>query len=114
MNKEGGLKILEKYNTRTNRMVALIILGIIFAVITCSIAITLGYHHVKSHELADYRVNVLGISIYQIQNINGELKGIGNHPAMMFIGIIFSMVLTIVMELIIVLKNKKNEGKSND
>ncbi|MBO0439635.1 LlsX family protein [Candidatus Enterococcus ikei] len=102
----------QKFNNPTNRVIVSIILGIIVGVFVCFMAIRLGYSHVKGTSLSEYSVNVFGFSIFDIRKVGGEFKGTPNNSNMMFIGLIFSMVLAIVTEVILAIVNKRRKEKT--
>ncbi|GEQ33701.1 LlsX family protein [Marinilactibacillus psychrotolerans] len=97
----------KKLNNPTTRIIASIVLGIVIGVIVCFIAIRFGYSHIKSTDLMEYNVNLIGLNIFNIQREGAEYIGTPNNSNMMFIGIIFSMILAIVTETIVAFKNRK-------
>ncbi|EKP7339254.1 LlsX family protein [Listeria monocytogenes] len=99
----------EKFNNPTTRVIVSIILGIILGVFVCFMTIRSGYTYVKSSSLTEYSVTIFGFTIFDIQKVGNEFKGTPNNSNMMFIGIIFSMVLAIVTEVVIALKNRKGK-----
>jgi len=99
-------KILEN---DMSRRIAAIILGIILSVAVSVVAITLGYTHVRTHALNDYTVELLGLPIFAIKRIGEEVAGAPNMSMMMFLGIIFSMVLALVAELIVARGKKRKD-----
>ncbi|MGY3751162.1 DUF5963 family protein [Vagococcus acidifermentans] len=99
----------KKFNNPTTRVIASIILGIILGVFVCFMAIRSGYTYIKSSSLTEYSVNIFGFPIFDIQKVGNEFKGTPNNSNMMFVGIIFSMVLAIVTEVVIALKNRKSK-----
>lgn len=97
----------KKLNNPTTRIITSIILGIVIGVLVCFIAIRFGYSHIKSTDLMEYNVNLIGLNIFNIQREGAEYIGTPNNSNMMFIGIIFSMILAIVTETIVAFKNRK-------
>jgi len=99
----------EKLKNAKMRVAMCIILGIIVGLCSCSIAIVLGYTHIRSAGLDNYSVNLLGFSIFDIQRMGTELEGTANNGNMMFIGLIFSMILTMGIEMIVATKSHRRE-----
>lgn len=99
----------KKFNNLTTRVIVSIILGIILGVFVCFMAIRSGYTYVKSSSLTEYSVSILGFTIFDIQKVGNGLKGTPNNSNMMFIGIMFSMVLSIITEVIATLKNRRSK-----
>lgn len=100
--------ILDK---QTNRIIIALILGIVIALAFCYFAIGLGYNQIKDVAIAEYSVQLFGFSIYDIKEINGKVSGSANNNNMMFIGIILSMILVMITELIF---SKKSNKKASD
>lgn len=97
----------KKLTNPTIRVIVSIILGIIIGVLVCFIAIRFGYSHIKSTDLMEYNVNLIGLNIFNIQREGTEYIGTPNNSNMMFIGLAFSIVLAIVTETIVSFKNRK-------
>lgn len=100
--------ILDK---QTNRIIIALILGIVIALAFCYFAIGLGYNQIKDVTITEYSVQLFGFSIYDIKEINGKVSGSANNNNMMFIGIILSMILVMITELIF---SKKSNKKASD
>ena len=98
----------KKINNPTTRVIVFI-LGIILGVFVCYMEIRSGYTYIKSSSLTEYSVKIFGFPIFDIQKIGNEFKGTPNNSNMMFVGIIFSMMLAIVTEIVIALKNRKDK-----
>lgn len=94
-------------NKQTNRIIIALILGIVIALACCYFAIGLGYNQMKDVAITEYSVQLFGFSIYDIKEINGKLSGSANNNNMMFIGIIFSMILVMITELLFSKKSNK-------
>lgn len=93
--------------TQFKRICLEIVVGIIISVILSAILISLGYYKVNSNDLDKYSVNFIGVTIYNITKINGDFVGEAINQNMSMIGIICSVILIIVNETRIFIKNKK-------
>ncbi|MBC1743467.1 LlsX family protein [Listeria welshimeri] len=101
----------KKFNNPTIRIITSIVLGIIIGFLICFVAISMGYNQMNDATLTDYSVKVFGLPIFDIQRVGSDLVGTPNNSSMMFIGVIFSMILAIVIEIVVSLKNKhRKEG----
>ncbi|MBC2017536.1 LlsX family protein [Listeria seeligeri] len=101
----------EKFKNPTVRIMASIFGGIVIGVLICFVAISIGYNQMNDTSLINYNVKVFGLSIFNIHRIGSELVGTPNNSSMMFIGVIFSMILAIFIEIFIAFKN--NIGKND-
>lgn len=93
-------------NKQTNRIILEIFLGTFLGIILCYFLIKAGYNQIDSSAVKEYTVQLFGFSIYEIKEINGKLNGVANNNSMMFIGILFSMLVIIIMELLFARKNR--------
>ncbi len=83
--------------------------GIIVSVALCSLLIFLGYYHVHSVDADQYTVKFLGVKIYEIVRQGSDYTGTALNQNMSMLGICCSLVLIIVSETIIFVKQKKNK-----
>ncbi|AAT03892.1 protein LlsX [Listeria monocytogenes] len=96
----------KKFSNPTFRIIASIVLGILIGVLICFVAIGLGYIHMNDGTLKEYSVKIFGLTIFDIKRVGSEMVGTPNNTSMMFIGVIISMILAIVVEIIVSLKNR--------
>jgi len=99
----------KKWSNQYVRMLTCIISGVILGVLICLIAITLGFMHVRSAALSEYIVHVLGTPIFVISRAGTELTGTPNVSMMVFVGMICSMLLMLVVEVIAGIRKKRKE-----
>lgn len=88
------------------RIIVLIVLGILIGVFICFVVIGLGYIYMNDGILKEYSVKIFGLIIFDIKRVGSEMVGIFNNISMMFIGVIIFMILVIVVEIIVLLKNR--------
>lgn len=95
-------------NKQEYRIILEVIMGIILSIIINFIMISIGYSHYYSLNLQEkaYFINEMGMPIYKI--ING--KGIPVITNMIFSGIIWSILIVIIIELIISIKGRMNNA----
>jgi uncharacterized PurR-regulated membrane protein YhhQ (DUF165 family) len=90
-----------------SRRITAIILGIVFSIVISSIAIALGYTHVRTNNLSGYTVELLGLPIFTIVKIGDEMGGSPNISVMMFLGLMSSMVLALLVEVLVARRKKR-------
>jgi hypothetical protein len=91
---------------REKRIIIEIIIGVILSVALNFIMISTGYATVYSHHLNQHIVSVFGMKIFTITNAGST--GLSNPSGMMIIGIIFTIIFSILIELIVAWRGKRS------
>ncbi|MBE5968698.1 MAG: hypothetical protein E7242_00525 [Lachnospiraceae bacterium] len=86
-----------------------ITIGITLSVLICSISISNGYGNFYRDSLAECNISVFGINIYDIKKAGNEVIGTPNSFAMAILGIIFSLIVVVAIELMSAIKNRNGE-----
>ncbi len=81
--------------------------GIIISVILSAILIAFGYYKVKSNDFDSYSIKLIGFTLYNITKSGSEYVGEAINQNMSIIGIITSIIVIIVNETRVYLKNRK-------
>lgn len=89
------------------RIIGEILLGIVISVIFNFLCISFGYYKINADKLDTYSVSPFGLEIFQIKN--GGNSGSPVVTNMMYIGIIFSILMVIVVEVIIGMKKRHHK-----
>lgn len=96
-------------NKQVLRVFVEIIIGIVVSVIISTIAITLGYTNFHGNELKEYAVNILGVNIFNIAKNGNEAVGTPVGQNMFLMGMLCSIVLVVVLELLFYFRSKKKK-----
>ncbi|HDY9445585.1 TPA: LlsX family protein [Staphylococcus argenteus] len=81
------------------RVIIEILAGIVLSAIITAIAISTGYFIINKNGYANFDVNLLGLNLYRIHNY-----GVSGEPIItniMFLGVILSILLVIIIELLV-------------
>lgn len=76
-----------------------VIIEILAGIVLSAIAISTGYFIINKNGYANFDVNLLGLNLYRIQNY-----GVSGEPIItniMFLGVILSILLVIIIELLV-------------
>lgn len=92
------------------RMCLEILAGIGISVVLSIILIFFGYFKANSGDLDSYSVNIFGLTLYNITKISGEYTGQAINQNMSIIGILCSILIMMINETRIFIKNNKKNN----
>lgn len=89
------------------RIIGEILLGIVISVVFNFIYISFGYYKIHVDKLDTYSVSPFGLEIFQIKN--GGNSGNPVITNLTYIGIIFSILMVIIIEVILSMKKRQHK-----
>lgn len=104
--KSGGMSAENKLFMR---LMIEILVGIGISVVANLIAITFGYKHFYKAALDNYNVRFLGIKVFNIVKEGAKGVGTPNIQNMMLVGVMCSVILVVICEIIVNVKAKKQK-----